>query len=80
MNPYGYVHNPTGFVDPLGLITCQTTLSGNTITRADGSELITIPENASVRKLTPPEGYVGNYGYEYKWKNSGGSTTTVRIH
>ncbi|WP_167494528.1 polymorphic toxin type 30 domain-containing protein [Pectobacterium polonicum] len=48
--------------------------------KSDGTDLITIPETATVRKLTPPEGYVGNYGYEYKWINSSGSKTTVRIH
>ncbi|HBA6821303.1 TPA: hypothetical protein J1W43_005102 [Escherichia coli] len=41
---------------------------------------MTIPENARISKLTPPDGYVGDYGYEYKWTNAGGSTTTVRIH
>lgn len=70
--------NPLGWVDPLGLMLC--TLSGNTIKKPDGSDLIKIPETATVRKLTPPEGYSGNYGYEYKWTNSGGGTTTVRIH
>ncbi|MDE9465892.1 RHS repeat-associated core domain-containing protein [Xenorhabdus bovienii] len=80
-NPYSYVHNPVGFVDPFGLITCPTTLSGNTITREDGSPLITIPQNVEKRELFAPPGYVGNYGYEYKWQNIGGtSTTTVRIH
>ncbi|MBP1016103.1 MULTISPECIES: polymorphic toxin type 30 domain-containing protein [Serratia] len=55
-------------------------LSGNTIKKSDGTDLITIPETATVRKLTPPEGYIGDYGYEYKWVNSTGSKTTVRIH
>ncbi len=31
---------------------------GSTIKRADGSDLITIPNNARVRKLTPPAGHV----------------------
>ncbi|BBV08039.1 hypothetical protein BML2537_15330 [Providencia stuartii] len=80
VNPYGYVHCPVGWLDPFGLACCPVSLSGNKITRADGSELIAIPENAKVRKLTPPEGYKGEYCYEYKWKNAEGNTTTVRIH
>ncbi|HBM8344866.1 TPA: hypothetical protein L0W43_004623 [Escherichia coli] len=67
-------------MDPLGLCKAELPSGSNTIKRADGSELITIPENARIRKLTPPDGYVGDYGYEYKWTNAGGSTTTVRIH
>lgn len=74
------MHCPTGWVDPFGLECCPTTLSGNTIKKFDGSDLITIPENAKVRKLTPPKEYIGDYGYEYKWKNANGGTTTVRIH
>ncbi|WP_413556459.1 polymorphic toxin type 30 domain-containing protein [Brenneria sp. L3-3Z] len=62
----------------MGLSKCS--LSGNTIKKPDGTDLITIPEHARVRKLTPPEGYSGEYGYEYKWTNSGGRTSTVRIH
>ncbi|EOX7621311.1 polymorphic toxin type 30 domain-containing protein [Proteus mirabilis] len=79
-NPYGYVHCPTGYIDLFGLTCCPTTLSGNTIKKFDGSDLITIPENAKVRKLIPTKGYIGDYGYEYKWKNTNGGTTTVRIH
>ena len=70
--------DPLGWVDPLGLSACS--LHGNTIKRADGTDLISIPKNARVRKLTPPEGYAGDYGYEYKWANESGGTTTVRIH
>ncbi|CDL81102.1 RHS family protein [Xenorhabdus miraniensis] len=29
LNPYGYVHNPTGWVDPLGLVGCSTKLGKN---------------------------------------------------
>lgn len=78
LNLYSYVPNPLTWIDPLGLSACS--LSGNTIKKSDGTDLITIPNDAKVRKLTPPEGYSGDYGYEYKWKNSGGTTTTVRIH
>jgi hypothetical protein len=46
----------------------------------DASILIIIADNAKVRKLTPPNGYTGTYGYEYKWKNTAEGTTTVRIH
>ena len=76
INLYQYAPNPISWIDPWGL-TCK--LDGNTIKKADGSDLITIPDDAKVRKLTPPDGYVGDYGYEYKWKNAEG-TTTVRIH
>ncbi|MFP1787714.1 polymorphic toxin type 30 domain-containing protein, partial [Lonsdalea quercina] len=78
INLYQYAPNPLSWIDPLGLSKCS--LSGNTIKKPDGTDLITIPENARVRKLTPPEGYSGEYGYEYKWTNAGGSTSTVRIH
>ena len=77
MNLYTYVPNSLTWIDPLGL---KCTLSGNKIKRVDGSELITIPGNAKVRKVTPPKGHTGDYGYEYKWKNADGGTTTVRIH
>lgn len=66
------------WIDPLGLSKCS--LSGNKIKKPDGTDLIKIPETVTVRKLTPPEGYVGDYGYEYKWINSIGTKTTVRIH
>ncbi|WP_367275176.1 polymorphic toxin type 30 domain-containing protein [uncultured Gilliamella sp.] len=48
--------------------------------RADGSNLITIPNNAQIRKLFSPKGYTGNYGYEYKWQNANGTLIVVRIH
>ncbi|MFW5407038.1 polymorphic toxin type 30 domain-containing protein, partial [Pectobacterium brasiliense] len=80
IRPQGYVHNPLEWVDPLGLSVCPAVLDGNTIKHPDGSELITIPDDAKIRKLTPPDGYTGDYGYEYKWANAGGGTTTVRIH
>ncbi|WP_431022832.1 polymorphic toxin type 30 domain-containing protein [Erwinia rhapontici] len=61
-----------------GLTACL--LAGNKIKKSDGTDLISIPENARVRKLTPPEGYSGEYGYEYKWIGPGGGTSMVRIH
>lgn len=77
-NLYQYAPNLLRWIDPLGLNPC--TLSGNTIKRADGLNLITIPSNAQIRKLLPPKGYTGNYGYEYKWQNANESSIVVRIH
>ena len=78
LNLYQYAPNPLTWFDPLGFNPC--TLSGNTINRADGSNLITIPNNAQIRKLFSPKGYTGNYGYEYKWQNANGTLIVVRIH
>ena len=55
-------------------------LSGNTIRKADGSELITIPAGVEPRRLSPPPSYLGNYGYEYKWLDESGKPVKVRIH
>lgn len=54
-------------------------LSG-VIRNPDGSILIVISEESKVRKLTPPSDYLGEYGYEYKWKGLSVGTMTVRIH
>ncbi len=69
---------PIGRMRSPGLTACL--LAGNKIKKSDGTDLISIPENARVRKLTPPEGYSGEYGYEYKWIGPGGGTSMVRIH
>ncbi|WP_449576533.1 RHS repeat-associated core domain-containing protein [Lelliottia nimipressuralis] len=29
INPYGYVHNPLGWIDPLGLVCCASFDAGN---------------------------------------------------
>jgi uncharacterized Zn-binding protein involved in type VI secretion len=50
------------------------------IRKFDGSILVKIPQSAKVRKLTPPDGHLGAYGYEYKWASPVGRTITVRIH
>ncbi|AYO52823.1 RHS repeat-associated core domain-containing protein [Acinetobacter wuhouensis] len=76
-NVYAYAPNPTVWIDPLGL-TCE--LVGNKIQKEDGSDLISIPEDAKRRKLTPPAGTTDDYGYEYKWTTDKGTTQTVRIH
>jgi filamentous hemagglutinin len=69
LNPYGYVHNPMGWVDPLGLACCDffkgTEYTDKVIAQLKSGDLHSFPESVlhfqdagTVTKLTGGDGVV----------------------
>ncbi|MET3986658.1 putative T7SS-secreted protein [Streptomyces sp. PvR034] len=90
-NPTTYVHNPHTWADPLGLAPeeCPPKPDGGGLPRIDGggwnlqgkNPLDIVPEDATVRTLTPDPNGGAQKGVEYKWMDDvTGNTVRLRIH
>ncbi|MEU7294015.1 putative T7SS-secreted protein [Streptomyces exfoliatus] len=82
-NPTTYVHNPHTWSDPLGLAPdgCPPRVDDGGWDLRGRNPLDVVPEDATMRHLTPDSNGGAQKGVEYKWTDPiTGNTVRLRVH